>query len=52
MRETIRSLRIYFMLAGLQLKFGDIYKESEGSADPSAALESFLEELPVAKKTH
>lgn len=40
------------MLAGVRLKFSDIYKEIEGSADPSAALESFLGELPVHKKTH
>lgn len=40
------------MLAGVRLKFGDIHKEIEGSADPSAALESFLGELPVPKKTH
>ena len=38
------------MLAGVRLKFGDIYKEIEGSTDPSAALELFLGELPVAKK--
>src|SRR5712692_2338606 len=30
------------MLAGVRLKFGDIYKEIEGYTDPSAALELFL----------
>jgi hypothetical protein len=40
------------MLAGVRLKFGDIYREIEESADASAALESFLGELPVPKKTH
>ncbi|PYX44533.1 MAG: hypothetical protein DMG83_13320 [Acidobacteria bacterium] len=40
------------MLAGVRLKFGDIYKEIEESAAASAALESFLGELPVPKKTY
>jgi len=40
------------MLAGVRLKFGDIYKEIEESAAASAALESFLGELPVLKKTY
>ena len=40
------------MLAGVRLKFGDIYKEIEESADASAALESFLGELLVPKETH
>ncbi|PYX21942.1 MAG: hypothetical protein DMG82_16350 [Acidobacteria bacterium] len=40
------------MLAGVRLKFGDIYKEIEESPDASAALESFLGELPVPKKTY
>jgi hypothetical protein len=40
------------MLAGVRLKFGDIYREIEGSSDPSAALEVLLGELPAAKKTH
>ena len=39
------------ILAGVRLKFRDIYRELERSADPSAALESFLGELPAAKKT-
>jgi hypothetical protein len=40
------------MLAGVRLKFGDIYREIEGSGDPSAALEGLLGKLPAAKKTH
>jgi hypothetical protein len=40
------------MLAGVRLKFGDIYREIEESADASVALETFLGELPVPKKTH
>jgi len=40
------------MLAGVRLKFGDIYKKIEESAAASAALESFLGELPVPKKTY
>jgi hypothetical protein len=40
------------MLAGVRLKFRDLYGEIEGSADPSAALEALLCELPAPKKTH
>jgi len=40
------------MLAGVRLKFRDLYQEIEGATDPSAALETFLGELPAAKKTH
>ena len=40
------------MLAGVRLKFRDIYAEIAGSADPSAALDSFLGGLPAPKKTH
>jgi hypothetical protein len=40
------------MLAGVRLKFRDIYAAIEVSADPTAALEVFLGELPAAKKTH
>jgi hypothetical protein len=40
------------MLAGVRLKFRDLYREIEGSSDPSAALEALLGELPAAKKTH
>jgi len=40
------------MLAGVRLKFRDIYDEIEGSSDPSAALEGFLGALPAPKKPH
>ena len=40
------------MLAGVRLKFRDIYGEIAGSPDPSAALEIFLQDLPAPKKTH
>jgi hypothetical protein len=38
------------MLAGVRLKFRDLYAEIAGSADPSAALEDLLGELPAPKK--
>ncbi len=40
------------MLAGVRLKFSDLYREIEASADPSSALTTFLGGLPAAKKTH
>jgi len=40
------------MLAGVRLKFRDVYDEIEGSADPSAALDALLGELPASKKPH
>jgi hypothetical protein len=40
------------MLAGVRLKFRDVYEEIEGSGDPSAALEGLLGELPAPKKEH
>jgi hypothetical protein len=40
------------MLAGVRLKFRDLYTEIEGSTDPFKALEEFLGELPARKKTH
>ena len=40
------------MLAGVRLKFGDLYRQLENSADPSGALEALLGELPAPKKTH
>jgi hypothetical protein len=40
------------MLAGVRLKFRDLYGEIKGSADPSAALEQLLGGLPAPKKTH
>jgi hypothetical protein len=39
------------MLAGIRLKFSDLYKEIEGTTDPTKALEAFLGELPAPKKT-
>ncbi len=38
------------MLAGVRLKFRDLYDQLEESNDPSAALEALLEELPAPKK--
>jgi len=40
------------MLAGVRLKFSDLYREIEKSADPSSVLESFIGSLPASKKTH
>ena len=40
------------MLAGVRLKFRDVYQEIEASTDPSGALEALLGELPAPKKTH
>jgi hypothetical protein len=40
------------MLAGVRLKFHDLYREIENSTDPSASLEAFLGELPAPKKLH
>jgi hypothetical protein len=40
------------MLAGVRLKFRDVYNEIEGSADPAAALDTLLGELPASKKPH
>ena len=38
------------ILAGVRLKFRDLYDQLERSGDPSAALDSLLAELPAAKK--
>jgi len=40
------------ILAGVRLKFSDLYRQIEKSDDPSAALDSWLREIPVAKKPH
>ena len=40
------------MLAGVRLKFKDLYAEIEGSKDPAGALEAFLGELPRRGKPH
>ena len=39
------------MLAGVRLRFRDLYSEIERSTDPAKALEGLLRELPAAKKT-
>lgn len=39
------------MLAGVRLKFRNLYGKIERSKDPSQALEEFLGELPAPKKT-
>jgi hypothetical protein len=38
------------ILAGVRLKFRDLYEQLEESGDPSAALEALLEDLPAPKK--
>jgi hypothetical protein len=40
------------MLAGVRLKFRDVYQEIEGNRDPSAALDALLGDLPAPKKPH
>ena len=40
------------MLAGVHLKFRDLYDKLEKSVDPSEALESLLGRLPAPKKPH
>jgi len=40
------------ILAGVRLKFSDLYRQIEKSDDPSEALDSWLREIPVAKKPH
>jgi hypothetical protein len=40
------------ILAGVRLRYKDIYQEVQGSADPSAALDALLGELPASKKPH
>jgi hypothetical protein len=40
------------MLAGVRLKFRDVYQEIEGTADPSEALDTLLGGLPGPKKLH
>jgi hypothetical protein len=34
----------------VRLTFRDLYREIEGSSDPSAALEAFLEKIPARRK--
>lgn len=45
-----RLLEDQEMLAGVRLKFSDLAAELDRSADPTAALESFLGELPARKR--
>jgi hypothetical protein len=40
------------MMAGVHLKFSDLYRKLEASEDPSSVLENFLGGLPAAKKPH
>jgi len=40
------------MLAGVRLKFRDVYAAIESKPDASEALGTFLAEFPEAKKTH
>ncbi len=40
------------MLAGVRLKFRDVYDEIEGSANLSGALDALLGELPASKKPY
>jgi len=40
------------IMAGVGLKFGDLYRELEASRDPSSVLDAFLGGLPAAKKPH
>ena len=38
------------ILGGVRLTYRDLYREIEGSSDPSAALEAFLGKIPAQKK--
>jgi hypothetical protein len=40
------------MMAGVRLKFSDLYRELEASQDPTSLLKAFLREFPAAKKPH
>jgi hypothetical protein len=40
------------ILEGVRLKFRDIYKDLEGTADPSEALDALLGGLPAPRKPH
>jgi hypothetical protein len=39
------------MLGGVRLTFRDLYREIEGSRDPTASLEIFLGKIPARKTT-
>jgi len=40
------------IMAGVRLKFSDLYRELKASKDPSSVLDVFLGGLPAAKKPH
>lgn len=40
------------IMAGVGLKFSDLYRDLEASKDPSSVLEVFLRGLPAANKPH
>jgi hypothetical protein len=40
------------ILAGVHLRFRDLYGQLAGTADPSAALEALLGQVPGPKKPH
>jgi hypothetical protein len=40
------------MLAGVRLKFSDLYRDLEAAKDPSTVLDTFLGGLSAAKKPH
>jgi hypothetical protein len=40
------------IMAGVRLKFSDLYRELEVSKNPSSVLDGFLGGLPGAKKPH
>ena len=40
------------MMAGVRLKFSDLYRDLEAAKDPSSALDVFLGRLPAAKRPH
>ena len=40
------------IMAGVRLKFSDLYRELEASKGPSSVLNVFLGGLPAAKKPH
>ncbi len=40
------------LMAGVRLKFSDLYRDLEGSKNPSSVLDVFLGGLPAPKKPH
>jgi hypothetical protein len=39
-------------MAGVGLKFSDLYRKLQASKDPASVLDVFLAGLPAAKKPH